>query len=149
MADIRLSVQIDVAPAEVYPLISSGPGLSKWWAEDMTQQPGGVIDLGFFKRALVYSVRLVKTAAPSHTEWACLTGKEWQGTKLLFDLVEPISNLQTRQIASRVTLLTEVPDVLAGYYDVQSFGKGENARSSFADCWDFQGSVAALSIWQS
>jgi len=88
MADIRLSVQIDVPPAQVYPLISSGSGFSKWWAEDMTEQPGGVIDLGFFKRAMVYSVRLVKTAAPSHTEWACLNGKEWEGTKLLFDLSE-------------------------------------------------------------
>jgi len=88
MPDIRLSVQIDAPPSEVYPLISSGSGLSKWWAEDVTRQPDGTVDLGFFKRGLVYSVRLAKSAPPSQAEWACLNGKEWEGTKLLFLLGE-------------------------------------------------------------
>jgi uncharacterized protein YndB with AHSA1/START domain len=48
MTDIRLSIQIDVSPGEVYPFISSGSGFSKWWAEDMTQRSDGTIDLGFF-----------------------------------------------------------------------------------------------------
>ena len=88
MADIRLSVQIDVPPSEVYPFVSSGSGFSKWWAEDMTQRSDGAIDLGFFKRAMVYSVRLVESSAPSQAEWACLNGKEWEGTRLLFQLSE-------------------------------------------------------------
>lgn len=88
MADIRLSVQIDVPPSEVYPLVSSASGFSKWWAEDMTQRPNGDVDLGFFKRALIYSVRLMKSSASSQAEWSCLNGKEWEGTKLLFHLSE-------------------------------------------------------------
>ncbi len=88
MPDIRLSVQIDTPAAEIYPLISSGSGFSKWWAEDTTQQPNGTVDLGFFKRALVYSVRLARSSAPLRAEWNCLNGKEWEGTKLLFELTE-------------------------------------------------------------
>jgi uncharacterized protein YndB with AHSA1/START domain len=87
MPDIRLAVQIDTPPSEVYPLVSSGSGFSKWWAEDMTPRSDGTVDLGFFKRATVYSVRPVKSA-PSRTEWACLSGQEWEGTKLLFQLSE-------------------------------------------------------------
>ncbi len=88
MPDIRLSVQIDVPPAEVYPFVSSGSGFSKWWAEDMTQRADGAFDLGFFNRAMVYSVKLVKNASPTQAEWACLNGKEWEGTRLLFHLGE-------------------------------------------------------------
>lgn len=88
MPDIRLSVQIDAAAARVYPLISSGSGFTKWWAEDMTERSDGTVDLGFFKRGMVYSVKLTKQNAPSQVDWACLNGNEWEGTKLLFQLNE-------------------------------------------------------------
>jgi hypothetical protein len=41
-------------------------------------------DLGFFNRATVYSVQLVRSA-PS---WFCKSGKEWKGTRLRFHLNE-------------------------------------------------------------
>lgn len=88
MPDIRLSVQIDASAAEVYPLISSGSGFAKWWAEDVSQGSNGAVDLGFFKRGIVYSVKVAKQNAPSQVQWACLNGKEWEGTKLLFQLSE-------------------------------------------------------------
>jgi len=88
MADIRLSVQIDAPAAQIYPLISSSGGFSKWWAADVTERPDGITDLGFFNRALIYSVQKSRMAAPAEAEWLCLSGNEWKGTKLAFQLTE-------------------------------------------------------------
>jgi uncharacterized protein YndB with AHSA1/START domain len=88
MPDIRNSVQIDVPAAQVYPLISSGTGFSKWWAQDVTIRADGAVDLGFFNRATVYSLQQGRAVNPSEAEWLCLSGKEWKGTKLLFQLNE-------------------------------------------------------------
>jgi hypothetical protein len=87
MADIRESIQIDAPAEKVAPLVNSGEGFSKWWAEDMAKGPDGVVDLGFFNRATVYSVKLLKTS-PTGAEWLCQSGKEWEGTKLRFRLSE-------------------------------------------------------------
>jgi uncharacterized protein YndB with AHSA1/START domain len=85
MADIRHSIVIDASPERIHPLVSSGPGLQKWWAADVTED-GEVVELGFFKRDTVYRLQLVRSAAPREAEWRCLSGQEWNGTRLLFDL---------------------------------------------------------------
>ncbi len=88
MSDIRTAIQIDVPTAKVFPLVGSGPGFAKWWAEDLTVRSDGTVDLGFFNRSTVYSLRLVKAPTPTEVEWHCLSGKEWKGTRLLFQLSE-------------------------------------------------------------
>jgi uncharacterized protein YndB with AHSA1/START domain len=88
MADIRNLIQIEVPAAKVYPFVCSGSGLAKWWAEDMTVQTDGRVELGFFNRATIYPLQLVRAAAPSEIEWVCVGGKEWNGTKLRFELSE-------------------------------------------------------------
>ena len=88
MADIKHSIQIDVPPPRVFPFLSSGAGLARWWAEDMSERFDGVVDLGFFARATVYSLKLGRTSPPSTVEWRCQSGKEWQGTKLTFELID-------------------------------------------------------------
>jgi len=86
MPDIRELIPVDVPIAKVYPLIRSGEGLSKWWAEDAVVRPDGV-DLGFFNRGTIYSLKLVRST-PEETEWLCQSGKEWTGTRLRFLLGE-------------------------------------------------------------
>jgi len=86
LADIRHSVEIGVPPEQVYPLSNSASGFSKWWAEDVTQHSDGTVDLGFFNRATVYTLRSIKAAAPLRAEWLCLNGEEWKDTTMLFDL---------------------------------------------------------------
>ncbi len=88
MPDIRNAIQIDTPLANVYPLISAGSGFLKWWAEDVAVRPDGTVDLGFFNRATVYSLRLVKPPTPTEVEWLCLSGKEWKGTRLRFQMNE-------------------------------------------------------------
>lgn len=88
MPDIRTAVQIDVPTAKVYPLLSAGSGFRNWWAEDVMVRLDGAVDLGFFNRSTVYSLRLVKPPSPTEVEWICLSGKEWKGTRLLFQLNE-------------------------------------------------------------
>jgi len=88
MPDIRHAIQIDVPAVQVHPLISSGSGLSKWWAEDMTICADGTVGLGFLNRATVYALKLVRNVSPSEAEWLCLSGKEWKGTTLSSHLSE-------------------------------------------------------------
>lgn len=88
MSDIRTSVQIAAPLARVHGLVSSGLGFTKWWAEDMTANADGTVDLGFFNRATIYSLRLAKTPTPFEVAWHCLSGNEWKGTRLLFQLSE-------------------------------------------------------------
>jgi hypothetical protein len=44
------------------------------------------VDLGFFNRATVYRLRLIVKNAPTHAEWVCESGDEWNGTHIVFDM---------------------------------------------------------------
>lgn len=85
MADIKHSVPIAAKPEAIYPLIATAKGFSQWWAADVTER-AGAIELGFFKRATVYRVRLKVDHAPAQAEWVCETGDEWNGTRIVFRL---------------------------------------------------------------
>ena len=89
MPDIKHSIQIGATPQAVHPLVASAQGFSRWWAADVTEDnASGNVDLGFFNRATVYGLHAVQIAAPRQAHWICQTGKEWSGTRLLFDLTE-------------------------------------------------------------
>jgi uncharacterized protein YndB with AHSA1/START domain len=85
MADIKHSVPIAAQPEAIYPLVATAKGFCQWWAADVTENAGAV-ELGFFKRATVYRVRLKVDKAPIHAEWVCETGDEWNGTRIVFRL---------------------------------------------------------------
>jgi hypothetical protein len=89
MPNIRHAITINAPPKLVHPLVSSGRGFTEWWAEDVEKDNfSGVVELGFFDRATVYRLQLIGSTAPTHTEWLCQSGKEWQNTKLVFELAE-------------------------------------------------------------
>jgi hypothetical protein len=83
--DIQHAIQIEGPPESVYPLIARADGFAQWWAEDITESRDAV-ELGFFKRATVYRLRLKADRAPAHANWVCETGDEWNGTHIVFDL---------------------------------------------------------------
>lgn len=85
MADILHSIQISAPADAVYPLISTAQGLTQWWAADVIET-GGAVELGFFNRQTTYRLRPRVNESPSHFQWACETGKEWSGTRLIFKL---------------------------------------------------------------
>ena len=85
MADIHHAIQIAADPEAIYQLISTAQGLTQWWAADITEA-GGALELGFFKRATVYRLRLSVDHAPDRAEWVCETGQEWSGTQIRFQL---------------------------------------------------------------
>ncbi len=87
MADIRHSIQIAARADKVYPLVATAAGFRQWWAEDVTE-PGAAVELGFFKRATVYRLRLEIDEPPAHADWLCETGQEWSGTHIGFRLEE-------------------------------------------------------------
>jgi uncharacterized protein YndB with AHSA1/START domain len=86
MANIRHSIVVDVGVERVFPLVSSGHGFAQWWAADVSEPGAGMVEIGFFKRATVYRLRPTRISAPQTSEWLCETGKEWQGTRLRFEL---------------------------------------------------------------
>ena len=85
MADIKHSLQTSAPPEQVYSLVSTSQGFGQWWATDITEPPAGTVDLGFFNRATIYRVRLITQQPPSHADWVCESGDEWNGTHLVFD----------------------------------------------------------------
>ncbi len=89
MADIKHMIQVNAAPSAVFPLVATSAGFLQWWAVDVTEDKAtGKVELGFFNRATVYGLRPIQIAAPKQAHWSCHTGKEWSGTRLLFDLEE-------------------------------------------------------------
>jgi len=85
MADIKHSIQIFANPEQIYPLVATAKGFGQWWAKDITE-PTGVVELGFFKRATVYRLRLEADQPPARVEWACETGDEWNSTRITFQM---------------------------------------------------------------
>jgi uncharacterized protein YndB with AHSA1/START domain len=89
MPDIKHSIQIAAEARLVHPLVATSAGFSRWWAADVTEDHAtGSVELGFFNRATVYGLRPIQIVAPRLAHWQCQTGKEWTGTRLLFDLTE-------------------------------------------------------------
>ena len=85
MADIHHSIAIN-APADVVrALVATPEGLRQWWAEDVEPQSDGALALGFFNRATIYRLRSQEKGA-SRTSWRCESGKEWEGTDLVFTI---------------------------------------------------------------
>jgi len=87
MHDIKHAILIEAEPSKVYTLVSSAEGFRKWWAADVTEDAAtNKVELGFFNRATSYRLHPTLLAPPLQAQWLCETGKEWSGTKLLFDL---------------------------------------------------------------
>jgi hypothetical protein len=85
VADIKHSIQISAKPEHILPLVATAEGFRQWWAADSTE-PTGVVELGFFKRATIYRLRLNDAPQPAKTEWVCETGDEWNGTRIAFQM---------------------------------------------------------------
>ena len=117
MPGIKHSISIGAEPHFVYPLVASGQGFARWWASDVTEaKPGGNVELGFFQRATVYGLKPIQLVAPRQAHWLCQTGKEWAGTRLLFDLAPDGKNTLlrfTHRLAGRNGLFRLVYDGLA------------------------------------
>jgi len=87
MAQIRHQIVIEARPEKVFPLVATGTGFREWWAADVIKSLT-TVELGFFKRATVYRLELTRVSGPHEAEWRCLSGKEWEGTRIVFDLKE-------------------------------------------------------------
>src|SRR5579872_862717 len=85
MADIHHSIVINASIDAVRALVATSEGLRQWWAEDVEPQPDGTVVLGFFNRSTIYRLRPLETSA-GRTSWRCETGKEWEGTDLVFTI---------------------------------------------------------------
>jgi hypothetical protein len=85
MPDIHHRLNINSSIDEVHRLISTAAGLREWWADDVETSPDGRVTLGFFNRATIYRLHLLQDDG-GRVAWRCETGKEWEGTDLIFTL---------------------------------------------------------------
>jgi hypothetical protein len=94
MADIRHAIQITAPVEELFRLTATGSGFAQWWAEDVSEADG-VAELGFFRKTTIYRLKLMEALPPNpsgahighpRAEWLCLTGSEWSGTHIVFEL---------------------------------------------------------------
>jgi uncharacterized protein YndB with AHSA1/START domain len=85
MAQIKHAITIEASPEKVYPLIATARGFSQWWAADIKEN-SGMVDLSFFGGATVYRLQLARSTRPRDAEWRCISGQEWNGTRLLFEM---------------------------------------------------------------
>jgi hypothetical protein len=87
MSDIRHLIQIAADSKSVFPLVASADGLKKWWAEDVSEDSTGLVSLAFFNRTTVYRLKAEELNANATAIWRCQSGHEWEGTRLIFELV--------------------------------------------------------------
>ncbi len=85
MPEIRHAIQIGAPLGTVRSLVNGPSGLPQWWAEDVTRESDEMLSLGFFKRATIYRLRLIRNEAAS-VVWQCESGEEWRETSLAFGL---------------------------------------------------------------
>ncbi len=89
MPDIKHMIQIAAKVGAVYPLVATSEGFSRWWAADVTEDKGKRdVLLGFFNHSTVYGLHATELDDPLRAHWLCQSGKEWSGTRLLFDLIQ-------------------------------------------------------------
>ena len=86
MADINHSIQISAPPEQIYPLGATAQGLTKWWAEVVTQPSADLVALSFFGGATIYRLRSATAQPPNRVEWVCESGDEWGGTRISFHI---------------------------------------------------------------
>jgi hypothetical protein len=85
MPDIHHSLAMTADANVVTSLVSTAEGFRQWWAEDVEIEADGVVSLGFFNRTTIYRLRL-RESVPGRVAWRCETGREWQGTDLVFTI---------------------------------------------------------------
>jgi uncharacterized protein YndB with AHSA1/START domain len=88
MHAIKHIIDID-APAEVvYRLVSTPTGMAEWWSDDVSADPAsGAVEVAFFNRTTIYRFLPEAMTPEKCVTWLCDAGKEWQGTKLVFELL--------------------------------------------------------------
>lgn len=89
MSDILHRININAPPNRVYEAITSAKGLRSWWTDDCAAEPvaGSVAEFGFLGKAVVFRMRIDELSPGRRVAWTCLgDDREWEGTKLVFDL---------------------------------------------------------------
>src|SRR5262252_4351496 len=85
MADLLHSITIEATPKQVYAAVATEKGMRGWWTADTTMQakPGGKVEFGFEKRAVVFRMRVEALEPGKRVAMTCSGDPdEWAGTRL-------------------------------------------------------------------
>jgi len=85
MADLLHSITIEANPRSVYAAVATQKGMRGWWTADTVMQakPGGKVEFGFEKRAVVFRMRIEALEPGRRIALSCSGDPdEWAGTTL-------------------------------------------------------------------
>jgi len=104
MADIRHEIKIDAPAERVFAALSTAKGFRGWWTRDVQFEPrlGRVAVFGFYRRSVIFRMKIVELAPPKRMTWSCLSGPpEWPGTRIGFRLTPAEDGGTVLQFAHR------------------------------------------------
>jgi len=92
MADILHLVNIAAPPEKVFAALSEQSGLAGWWTENVKAEPkvGSVAKFRFGDKGGGSDMAITALQPHRLVRWRCvdhLSGEEWIGTEVLFELV--------------------------------------------------------------
>ena len=85
MVDLMHSITIEATPKHVYDAVATQKGMCGWWTADTVMQakPGGKVEFGFEKRAVVFRMRIEALEPGRRVAMSCSGDPdEWAGTTL-------------------------------------------------------------------
>src|SRR5579859_7630624 len=89
MAEMHHEITIEAPPEKIFEALTTEKGFKAWWTPDCQAKPtvGSVATFGFFKRAVVFKMKIAELTPGKTVRWRCDGDwEEWIGTTLRFDL---------------------------------------------------------------
>lgn len=91
MAEMHHEIPINAAPEKVYEAVATQNGLRGWWTADCVAEPriGSVAEFGFYKRQIVFRMRIDELKPGKRVVWTCLGDyDEWKDTQLTWEIFQ-------------------------------------------------------------
>ncbi len=89
MAEMHHEIRIEAPPEKVFQALTTREGLSAWWTDDCRAAPrvGSVAEFGFYRRAMLFRMRIDELQPGARVVWTCLGDhEEWKGTRLSWEI---------------------------------------------------------------
>ena|SRR5438309_9465540 len=113
MGDIRLAVDIDSAPEELFKAVSTQEGLASFWTPDVSADPtvGSEAQFGFTAAPVKLRMRVKDLDENKAVRWECLGDfPHWGGSRVDWELTAVEDGAKTRVLFRHLGLAEGQPE---------------------------------------